>query len=672
MNAISSLCPSCLQQIKTFPCSKCKWQNGNNNPPSLLPIGTILDDRYHVAKVLGQGGFGVTYLAWEENLQQRLAIKEYFPRDAAIRATDGTSISFYSNDTQTIFDYGLERFLEEARILAKPQLDQHPNIVSTRAFFRANCTGYMVMEYIDGITMRQYLDRCPGKKIPFERAVTLLNPVMNALQTVHKEGLLHRDIAPDNIYITNDKQVKVLDFGAARFATGEKSQSLSVILKPGYAPEEQYRSRGKQGPWTDVYALAATLYRVTTGKVPPGALDRLNEDDLIPPSRLGIGILPAKEEALLKALSVRADERFQTMLAFQQALQGDGIGSNPIIHTVPTINKSETSTSIRHNSSNKTNYSLINSNLNSTIDTEEEQLANSSPLAWWILPIIALAFLAVLIGIGIYFLQQYAPTTQQRTQTNFVTVIPTAVNEPQMLTLSAGCYQMGTPNNAAERRDNETEHKVCVSAFKLSRYEVTNKEFRRFHPEHDSKDFEGHSLNEDDQPVVAVSWAEALAYANWLSEKTGKLYRLPTEAEWEYAARAGTSTARFWGNNTDDACQYANVHDQTSFEQNKSLPWAAHNCNDGQVVTARVGSFKANAWGLYDMLGNVWEWTCSQYNINYAGNEKRCADPNQIGSIAVRGGAWSSGPASIRSAYRNDWSPDSQLDGLGFRLAQDY
>ncbi len=328
MNIIQGLCPNCLQEnVTKFPCHKCNWKPGENNKPPFLPLGTILDRRYIIAKVLGNGGFGVTYLAWENNLKQQLAIKEFFPRDAATRATDGVNLSVYSGQAQTFFEYGLERFLEEARILAK--FDQDPCIVSTKTFFKVHGTGYMVMEYVDGITMRQYLTKAPGKRIPVERAVALLTPVMNALRNVHKEGLLHRDIAPDNIYITHDNKVKLLDFGAARFATGEQSKSLSVILKPGYAPEEQYRTRGKQGPWTDVYALAATLYRAITGKTPPEALDRLSEDELIPPSKQGVGIFPAWEAALLKALAVKAPDRFPNIGAFQRALQVNiaGVGT---------------------------------------------------------------------------------------------------------------------------------------------------------------------------------------------------------------------------------------------------------------------------------------------------------------------------------------------------------
>jgi serine/threonine protein kinase len=143
--------------------------------------------------------------------------------------------------------------------------------VTVKSFFRAHGTGYCVMDYVEGLTLKQYLERQPGGRISVEQAWRLLQPVMDALRAVHREGLLHRDLAPDNIYITRQGRVKLLDFGAARFAAGEHSKSLSIILKPGYAPEEQYRSRGKQGPWTDVYGLAATFYRAITGTPPPEA-----------------------------------------------------------------------------------------------------------------------------------------------------------------------------------------------------------------------------------------------------------------------------------------------------------------------------------------------------------------------------------------------------------------
>ena len=310
-------CPNCFGASRIAPCPHCGWQPGQDNPPPALPLGRVLDGRYRIGRVLGHGGFGITYLAWDDNLHLRLAIKEYFPRDSAGRGPDGISLAVYSGPAGEQFAYGLDRFLEEARTLA--HFDQHPGIVTVKNFFRANGTGYCVMDYVEGVTLRQYLEQQPGGRIGVADALKLLMPVMDALRAVHKAGLLHRDLAPDNIYLTADGRIKLLDFGAARFAASEHSKSLSIILKPGYAPEEQYRSKGKQGPWTDVYGLAATFYRAITGTVPPEALDRTEEDELLPPSKLGIAIPPQQEAVLLQGLAIKAPLRYQSISEFQQA-----------------------------------------------------------------------------------------------------------------------------------------------------------------------------------------------------------------------------------------------------------------------------------------------------------------------------------------------------------------
>ena len=310
-------CPNCFGATRATPCPHCGWQPGQDNPPPALALGQMLDGRYRIGRVLGHGGFGITYLAWDDNLHLRLAIKEYFPRDSAGRGPDGISLAVYSGPAGEQFAYGLDRFLEEARALA--HFDQHPGIVTVKNFFRAHGTGYCVMDYVEGITLRQYLEQQPGGRIGVADALKLLMPVMDALRAVHKEGLLHRDLAPDNIYLTEDGRIKLLDFGAARYAASEHSKSLSIILKPGYAPEEQYRSKGKQGPWTDVYGLAATFYRAITGTVPPEALDRTEEDELLPPSKQGIAIPPHQEAVLLKALAIKAPLRYQSISEFQQA-----------------------------------------------------------------------------------------------------------------------------------------------------------------------------------------------------------------------------------------------------------------------------------------------------------------------------------------------------------------
>lgn len=240
----------------------------------------------------------------------------------------------------------------------------------------------------------------------------------------------------------------------------------------------------------------------------------------------------------------------------------------------------------------------------------------------------------------------------------------------KLVRLSQGCFEMGSAENQAERFFNESLHQVCSEGFWMGQDEVTNAQFRRFKPGHDSGSFRGVSLNSDQQPVVNVSWQEAVAFTEWLSQRTGKHFRLPTEVEWEYAAKANSTTIRFWGDNPADACRYANVADETA----KRI-WGAesiHPCDDGQAVSTTVGSYLPNVFKLHDMLGNVSEWTCSEYvEQDYVIEERRCSgQPPDRGRRVVRGGSWDDAPRLVRSADRNGREPLSRDNDLGFRVVR--
>jgi serine/threonine protein kinase len=308
-------------------CSHCGWAPGAQpESPLYLAPGTILRDQYLVGRVLGHGGFGITYLGWDLTLARKVAVKEYFPGGAAIRTTGNPNVLAYSPTMRADYDWGLERYLEEARVVAR--FENHPNIVWVLNFFPSHGTAYMILEYLDGITFEQFIGMSGGR-VDWAVALRILSPVMDALREVHKAGLLHRDISPDNIYLLRSGLVKVIDFGAARYSMGQHSKNLSVILKPGFAPPEQYQTRGQQGPWTDVYATACTFYRAITGQVPPAAPDRMAREEVTPPSKLGVNIPAAAEQALFRALALEPAERFQDMEQFQKALRGEAVASAP-------------------------------------------------------------------------------------------------------------------------------------------------------------------------------------------------------------------------------------------------------------------------------------------------------------------------------------------------------
>ena len=313
-------CMGCMSTYEAIDemCPFCGYIEGTPAKEAYhIKPGSLLHDRYTVGRAIGFGGFGITYIAWDNKLMQKVAIKEYMPSEYATRVPGNLTVTIYDGERYTEFMTGLQKFLDEAQRLAKFQ--NVPGIVRILDCFSENLTAYIVMEYLDGMTLKQYLAE-HGGKLPYEEAVEFILPVLAALQAVHKEGIIHRDISPDNIFITEDGEVKLLDFGAARYASTGYSKSLSVILKPGYAPAEQYLSHGEQGPWSDVYATAATLYRMITGVVPEEALERKEKDSLKPPSALGAKLPKNAEKAILNALNVRVENRTASAEEFEAQL----------------------------------------------------------------------------------------------------------------------------------------------------------------------------------------------------------------------------------------------------------------------------------------------------------------------------------------------------------------
>ena len=280
-----------------------------------LEMGYRLNGRYRVCRSLGQGGFGITYLAEDELLGQKIVIKEYFPAAFARRAEDG-SIRIMEETDRAAFTEGRNRFLREARILTS--LLDVPGVVKAWNYFQENQTAYLVMEYVQGISLRSWLEQ-NGEVPSFDEALEMLRLVVLALANIHKKGLLHRDITPDNLMVGANGTVKLLDFGSARSYLREKDSEMTqtVLLKSGYAPPEQYDGKSVQGPWTDIYALSATLYEMITGCMPEDALQRQVRDELLEPSIYGAKITPEQEEHLLKrGLALDERERYTSVREF--------------------------------------------------------------------------------------------------------------------------------------------------------------------------------------------------------------------------------------------------------------------------------------------------------------------------------------------------------------------
>ncbi len=288
----------------------------------LIP-GTVLSGNlytYRIVRVIGQGGFGITYEC-EQNGGGRVALKEYFPMRWAIRQEDGSVAPKTGQENE--YQTGLTRFSDEARMLAafKPV----PSVVQVMDCFQANGTAYLVMEYLDGMPLHTKLEE-RGGRIPAGELLPKLQPLLRDLEELHQAGFLHRDITPDNIMWMPDGTLKLLDFGSARRMEG--NQALTILLKPRFAPVEQYTTKG-QGPFTDVYGLCATIYYLLTGIIPPLSLNRLEEDELQAPTRLGVGLTDEEETTLLRGLAVQPKDRIQSMAQLSRELGEIQTGTRP-------------------------------------------------------------------------------------------------------------------------------------------------------------------------------------------------------------------------------------------------------------------------------------------------------------------------------------------------------
>ncbi|NLM70662.1 MAG: protein kinase [Synergistaceae bacterium] len=321
---LNSLCIACFSPGRGEDvCPACGYSESKSTDGdwNRLKPGTIVHGRYVVGRLIGQGGFGMTYLGMDLLLKTKLAIKEYFPTGLAIRNPEDRSVTHASEEIREDFVKGMEKFIEEARTLAR--FEGNPCIVSVKDFFEENGSAYMVMTLLEGRTLMAHIKE-RGGRLSFGEAFAILSPLMDALDEVHASGLIHRDISPDNIFLTRFGQIKLLDFGASKTVLSLIQQRHhSVILKKGYSPPEQYRGSRRLGPWSDVYGMAATFYRCIAGMVPADALDRLEEDVLPSPISMGISIPGYAEAALMRALSLASEDRPQSMRELKEGLLGD-------------------------------------------------------------------------------------------------------------------------------------------------------------------------------------------------------------------------------------------------------------------------------------------------------------------------------------------------------------
>lgn len=332
------LCMGCMEELERpgRPCPHCGFDvTRYQRPQNSLPLYEILNGKYLIGRVLGIGGFGITYIAWDFYQGKRVCVKEYFPREIAVRNPRGRtyseqiSVSIYCgmesytqhvDKVKAAYMKGLTAYIQEAENLSRYYM--MPGIVSIRDFFYGNRTAYIVMEYIDGIDMKKYAKFRGGRLMP-EEVFTLLRDVLKALHSVHQDNIIHRDISPDNIMLTRKMKAILIDFGAARDYADSKS--APILLKHGYAPVEQYKKDARQGPWTDVYSMCASIYYLLTGIRIQPSRERQQHDTLQKLQAMGVPISEEQDLAIWKGLRIQPEQRYSSIAELYQDLYQEPI-----------------------------------------------------------------------------------------------------------------------------------------------------------------------------------------------------------------------------------------------------------------------------------------------------------------------------------------------------------
>ena len=740
-----------------------------------LPPGTRFEE-YRLDEVLGAGGFGITYRAYDGNLDKYVAIKEYLPSEFAARTETSTVVPHSSADVQD-YQWGLTRFLDEARTLAR---FDHPHLNKVHRFFEGNGTAYMVLEYIHGETLAGRLGREP--RLSEDTLTRLLEEMLSGLDVVHDAGYVHRDIKPGNLMLrAEDGGAVLLDFGAARQAVGRRSQRLTTILTPGYAPIEQYDSKADDvGPWSDIYALGMVAYRCIIGAGDgelPDAVTRAREQrkgvsDLRSAVEAGRGRYDPKLLAAIDwAIEVDEESRPQGVNEWLKALAGGGrkrrvtkpvrkpatrpakaptpertgmswsslaltvvivvlLGASAwqgwrLYRGIPMVGLDGTETTVESQAGMQAEPQTTDEEASAdNTDPEESPSAEQDEVT----RLLAAAELDITARrltspVGNNAWEKYqrvlslspahpaALAGMERVMGSYLELFGTALAQEdfdkaetylgrirklhpdwpelgdaeqrlaearqaelerqrregeararelagEMVSIPGGTFSMGDLSGKGYD-DEEPVHRVTVPAFNMGKYEVTFTQWDtcvadggcgRYRPD-------DAGWGRGNRPVINVSWDNVQTFIFWLNKKTGGNFRLPSEAEWEYAARAGSTTMYSWGNSLGR--NRANCDNDS--------------CGDRWDYTAPVGSFRANAWGLHDMYGNVWEWVQDCWNDGYVGapNDGSTWELGNCGRRVFRGGSWYNTPGGLRSADRG-WNTRSDRDYfIGFRLAQD-
>ncbi|MBD2041691.1 SUMF1/EgtB/PvdO family nonheme iron enzyme [Microcoleus sp. FACHB-672] len=575
----------------------------------MLVVGTILRNRYEIVKLLGSGGFGETYLA----------------NDLDIPVTPKPKCVVKRLHPQTIEPDIQRLFQKEAEILYK-LAQNHERIPKLFAYFEENQEFYLIQEFIEGHDLSKELS--PGKKLSETYAIKLLQDILEILAYVHQNNIIHRDIKPQNIMRRTDGKLMLIDFGAVKeigiqktILSGKTSRTVSIGTH-GYMPSEQ--AMGKPKPSSDIYALGRTVIFALTG-IEPYLLEEDNEGEVIWKNHASVS------DALADILSKMVRDHFTGRYAnATEALEAlNSFVSGSALPTAPSQMKTIISAPV--------------------LPTPSVPSPPSKASAAPILPTSSFQFTGEFVN------------RQQGQADIFAEKLGNNVSL-EMVSIPGGTFLMGSPITEKERCSDESpQHRVTIQPFFLGKYPVTQAQWELVMGNKPAK-FKGNN-----RPVEQVSWNNAIEFCQKLSQITGRNYCLPSEAEWEYACRAGTTTPFHFGKTlTPDLANYNGNY----YSFGGLYCWELEGVYRQQ--TTDVGSFRPNAFGLYDMHGNVWEWCQDVWHENYNGAPSDGSAWESGGDSnrrLLRGGSWYNYPRNCRAAYRSGIVPDFRYVGIGFRVA---
>ena len=627
----------------------------------LQPDSILQGGKYRIVRSLGQGGFGITYLAIQSGLERKVAVKEFFMKDFCWRDSATRQVMLSTEGHRELVSRYHAKFLKEARRTAQ---FVHPHIVRIIDVFQENYTAYYVMEFAGRGSLQDKVER--EGALPEAEATRYILQVASALDYVHRQKVNHLDVKPGNIMLNDQDEAVLIDFGLAKqyeASTGGQTSTTPIGYSHGYAPSEQYRDGGvsKFSPETDIYSLGATFFFLLTGQRPPSASDVIEDGvpvDVLKAKRVS----PSAIAAICRAMKERRKDRYSQVRDFMEALRGDVPSVSPASQPVsrvatPRVSKESDDTLPIYNEKQRRAEREAKPKAKQQ-KVEYGTMPSKVPSKIWIgVAVGVIALFGVLVGLSKCSGSETASSVIEK---KAFTLEGVTFN---MVKVDGGTFTMGATSEMSEPLNEEMPaHEVTLSSYSIGETEVTQALWQAVMGSNPSE-FKGDNL-----PVEQVSWDDCQEFIRKLNTLTGQRFRLPTEAEWEFAARGG---------NRSNHTQYSGSSDLDE------VAWYYNNSGDGYLTgkwdinkqtknhcrTHPVKTKKANELGLYDMSGNVWEWCQDRYGSYSSSSQSNPEGPSSGSYRVLRGGSWNDVPSICRSSYRTYSAPDYRYINRGLRLA---